>query len=136
MDTNTYEQIMLDENEYIYLSEHFEVMDAEHCEIMPKYIVSEKRKNLEKTIKAAIKNELNPLQQEIITERYFERLSVTEIAENHSMSRTAVYRVLNLSQKKLYDCLKYVYICGFSLLCPPKNFDEMLKGEFYENHLN
>lgn len=136
MDTTANEQIMLDENEYIYLSDHFEVMDDMHCEAVPKYIVSEKKRNLEKTVKAAIKNELEPLGQEIISEKYFKCLSVTEIAQLHSMSRTAVYRVLEHSRKRLYDCLKYVYICGFSLLCPPKNFDEMLKGEFYENNLN
>ena len=123
---------MLDENEYCFLTSSFETMSPSQLDEMPGYIVSNRNSNMKKLVDMAIENELSELQREVVMERYFSLLSINEIAELHCLSRTQIYRILEAAFDKLYNSLKYAYYCGFSLLCPPENFEEVIKGEKYE----
>lgn len=127
------ELICLDEQEYIYLSEHFDVMTPYDVKTLPRYIVSSRKRNFTKLIDTAIERELEPQQRLLVIDRYFNNMNVTDIASKHSMSRQAVYRSLSAAQKKLFTALKYAYCCGFGLINIPENFEQMLTKIEKEN---
>lgn len=118
--------IQLSHEEYVFLSEKFELMTKEDTENLPKYVVNTRQQNFERIMKIAIDNELDEIEKNYITKKYFESLNVTEIARRENVSRQSVYRVLDKASIKLYEKLKYVYCCGFTLINPPANFEELL----------
>ncbi len=120
------ELIELDENEYLFLSEKFDVMTASDTKQLPRYIVSGRKSNLRRLVRIAVENELDETAQSYLRDKFFGELTVADIAKKYSVSRQAVYRVLGRAQKRLFDVLKYAYYCGFSLLEPPKNFEEII----------
>lgn len=120
------ELIELDENEYLFLSEKFDVMTASDTKQLPKYIVSSRKSNLRRLVQVAMENELDETAQNYLRDKFFKELTVTDIAKKYSVSRQAVYRVLGRAQKRLFDVLKYAYYCGFSLLEPPKDLEEII----------
>lgn len=119
--------IQLSRDEYLFLSNKFELMTEDDTKALPEYIVSMRRQNFERIMKLAIENELDETEKKYINEKYFLLMSVSDIAQKHSVSRQCVYRVLDRASQKLYDKLKYVYCCGFTLINPPENFEELLK---------
>jgi DNA-directed RNA polymerase specialized sigma24 family protein len=118
--------ISLDESEYFYLNERFDIMSEQDVRELPAYIVSSKKAKLRAIIDLAVRDELDGVQREYVTEHYGGGLNISQIAKKHSVSRQNVYRVLDAAQKKLYKVLKYAYFCGFSLVEPPKNLDELI----------
>ena len=119
------ETIILDENEYTYLTNRFEVMGKRELHNLPAYIVITRREKLRLIVEAAIENELDGVQREYLRESLLEGLSSGEIAARHNKTRQSVYRTLRCAEKRLYDVLKYAYICGFSLLNPPADFSRI-----------
>ncbi len=118
--------ISLDESEYFYLNERFDIMSGQDVRELPAYIVSSKKAKLRAIIALAVSNELDGVQREYVTERFRGGLNISQIAKKHSVSRQNVYRVLDAAEKKLYTVLKYAYFCGFSLIEPPKNLEELI----------
>lgn len=125
--------ISLDTGEYRFLSEKFEFMSPKDIENMPRYIVTVRKNNMKKIIAAVIENELTPTQKVLVNERYYQNMKVSDIAKLHGISRQSVYRTLAAANERLSLALKYVYCCGFSLVAPPKNFEEMLNEINKEN---
>lgn len=120
------ELIELDDNEYLFLSERFDIMSASDTKQLPRYIVSSRKNNLRRLVRMAMKNELDETEQSYLRDKFFNELTVTDIAKKYTVSRQAVYRVLGRAQKRLFDVLKYAYYCGFSLLEPPKDLEEIV----------
>ncbi len=125
--------ISLDTGEYRFLSEKFEFMTPEDIENMPRYIVTVRKNNMKKIIAAVIENELTAVQKVFVDERYYKNMKVSDIAKLHGISRQSVYRTLAAANERLCLALKYVYCCGFSLVAPPKDFEEMLNEINKEN---
>ena len=118
--------ISLDESEYFYLNERFDIMSEEDTVSLPRFIVSSRKAKLREIIDLAIDNELEGVQREYVKERYSYGLNISQIANKHSVTRQKVYRVLEAAEKKLFCVLKYAYYCGFSLLNAPDNLDELI----------
>lgn len=125
--------IMLDEKEYFFLDRLFERMNEAQAEYLPRYIVLSRKENYSRIVRAAVDAELEGIQREYITEKYFENLSIYEIAQRHSVTRQSVYNVLKSAEKKLKSVLKYAYMCGFCLVSPPDSFDELFSACIKEN---
>lgn len=117
----------LSRDEYLFLSEKFEMMTADDVKELPKYIVNMRQQNFERVMKLAIENELDETEKKYINDKYFLLMRVGDIARKYSVSRQSVYRVLERASQKLYEKLKYVYCCGFTLINPPANLEELLK---------
>lgn len=130
--------IEITDGEYQFLSEKFDIISPNEVYELPLYIVTSKKDNMKKLVDSAIRNELNETEGIYVREKFFNNLTVSEISRKYNVSRQSVYRSLKSAGKRLYDVLKYAYFCGFSLLNPPQNFEELLKtttkGELYENH--
>ena len=130
---NNRDIIGIDVGEYRLLSEKFEFMTADDTREIPKYILTTRKNTIKKIFSEAVKSELTDFQGEILREKYFENMKITDISEKHGVSRQQVYKTLKAATDKLYSVLKYAYLCGFSLVDLPKNFDQIINNISEEN---
>lgn len=130
---NNRDIIGIDVGEYRLLSEKFEFMSEDDTREIPKYILTTRKNTIKKIFSEAVKYELTDFQGELLRERYFENLKITDISEKHGVSRQQVYKTLKAATDKLYSVLKYAYLCGFSLVDLPKNFDQIINNISEEN---
>ena len=129
------ELIELDDDEYRFLSEKFDIMSCDDVKQLPKYIVSSRKTNFKRLVGMAIENELDKTQQKYVREKFYDNLTVSEIAERNGVSRQSVYRVLEKATKTLSQVLKYAYYCGFSLLKTPECIEQELYNSITEGKI-
>lgn len=127
------EIIGIDVGEYRLLSERFEFMSEDDTREIPKYILTTRKNTIKRIFSEAVKSELTAFQGELLRERYFENMKITDISEKHGVSRQQVYKTLKAATDKLYSVLKYAYLCGFSLVDLPKSFDQIINNISEEN---
>lgn len=125
--------IGIDVGEYRLLSERFEFMSEDDTREIPKYILTTRKNTIKRIFFEAVKSELTDFQGELLRERYFENMKITDISEKHGISRQQVYKTLKAATDKLYSVLKYAYLCGFSLVDLPKSFDQIINNISEEN---
>lgn len=125
--------IGIDVGEYRLLSERFEFMSEDDTKEIPKYILTTRKNTIKRILFEAVKSELTDFQGELLRERYFENMKITDISEKHGISRQQVYKTLKAATDKLYSVLKYAYLCGFSLVDLPKSFDQIINNISEEN---
>ncbi|MDY6058878.1 MAG: hypothetical protein SPI76_00845 [Candidatus Fimenecus sp.] len=130
---NNRDIIGIDVGEYRLLSEKFEFMTEDDTREIPKYILTTRKNTIKKIFSEAVKSELTDFQGEILREKYFDNMKITDISEKHGVSRQQVYKTLKAATDKLYSVLKYAYLCGFSLVDLPKNFDQIINNISEEN---
>lgn len=125
--------IGIDVGEYRLLSERFEFMSEDDTKEIPKYILTTRKNTIKRIFSEAVKSELTDFQGELLRERYFENMKITDISEKHGISRQQVYKTIKAATDKLYSVLKYAYLCGFSLVDLPKSFDQIINNISEEN---
>ena len=125
--------IGIDVGEYRLLSEKFEFMTEDDTREIPKYILTTRKNTIKKIFSEAVKSELTDFQGEILRDRYFDNMKINDISAKHGVSRQQVYKTLKAATDKLYSVLKYAYLCGFSLVDLPKNFDQIINNISEEN---
>lgn len=130
---NNRDIIGIDVGEYRLLSERFEFMTEDDTREIPKYILTTRKNTIKRIFFEAVKSELTDFQGELLRERYFENMKITDISEKHGISRQQVYKTLKAATDKLYSVLKYAYLCGFSLVDLPKDFDQIINNISEEN---
>lgn len=130
---NNRDIIGIDVGEYRLLSEKFEFMTEDDIREIPKYILTTRKNTIKKIFSEAVKSELTDFQGEILREKYFDNMKINDISAKHGVSRQQVYKTLKASTDKLYSVLKYAYLCGFSLVDLPKNFDQIINNISEEN---
>lgn len=130
---NNRDIIGIDVGEYRLLSEKFEFMTEDDTREIPKYILTTRKNTIKKIFSEAVKSELTEFQGEILREKYFDNMKINDISAKHGVSRQQVYKTLKASTDKLYSVLKYAYLCGFSLVDLPKNFDQIINNISGEN---
>lgn len=130
---NNRDIIGIDVGEYRLLSEKFEFMTEDDTREIPKYILTTRKNTIKRIFFEAVKSELTDFQGELLRERYFENMKITDISEKHGVSRQQVYKTLKAATDKLYSVLKYAYLCGFSLVDLPKSFDQIINNISEEN---
>lgn len=130
---NNRDIIGIDVGEYRLLSERFEFVSEDDTREIPKYILTTRKNTIKRILSEAVKSELTDFQGELLRERYFENMKITDISEKHGVSRQQVYKTLKTATDKLYSVLKYAYLCGFSLVDLPKSFDQIINNISEEN---
>ena len=60
-----------------------------------------------KRVQRVIKEELTPLQREILTAYYFQEMTIVQIAEERGVNKSSVCRVLKRAEDRLRRFLKY-----------------------------
>lgn len=130
---NNMDIIGIDVGEYRLLSEKFELMTEDDTREIPKYILTTRKNTIKRIFFEAVKSELTDFQGEILRDRYFDNMKINDISAKHGVSRQQVYKTLKTATDKLYSVLKYAYLCGFSLVDLPKNFDQIINNISEEN---
>lgn len=89
----------------------------------------EKRKNeLYALVRRVVKNELTPLQQQIVHLLWYENKSVAEAAEDLRLDRSSVFRKEKQINEIIYDKLKYAMEYRYG-----RSFSEKTIGLIHEN---
>ena len=130
---NNRDIIGIDVGEYRLLSEKFEFMSEDDTREIPKYILTTRKNTIKRIFFEAVKSELTDFQGELLREKYFDNMKINDISAKHGVSRQQVYKTLKAATDKLYSVLKYAYLCGFSLVDLPKNFDQIINNISEEN---
>lgn len=95
-------------NEYFFLTENLEFTDKAEVQSAMGFIIINKKKSLEKTVRSVIENELDDTEKTVIKLFYYNGFNTLAISEMCSLSRSSVYRNLNSGLKKIENAIKYV----------------------------
>lgn len=95
-------------NEYFFLTENLEFSDESEVQSAMGFIIINKKKSLEKTVRSVIENELDDTEKAVIKLFYYNGFNTLAISEMCSLSRSSVYRNLNSGLKKIENAIKYV----------------------------
>ncbi len=106
--------------EYFYLTENFEVADARSAKKLVRYLVYDKRKKLIDTVRFVMNEELTTRERNIAIDYWQKKLSIGDIVEKYSISRSTFYRTIDVIKKKLETSLKYVLFYNEALKPPSK----------------
>ena len=60
-----------------------------------------------KRVQRVIREELTPLQREILTAYYFQEMTITQIAEERGVNKSSICKVLKRAEDRLRRFLKY-----------------------------
>lgn len=119
-------------NEYFFLTENLEFTDESEVQSAVRFIVVNKRKNLEKTVKSVIENELDETEKNVIKLFYYKGFNAIAISKICNISRSSVYRNLNSGLKKIENTMKYVLEYeGFSENLSAGELVKFVKGEVH-----
>ena len=77
---NNRDIIGIDVGEYRLLSEKFEFMTEDDTREIPKYILTTRKNTIKKIFSEAVKSELTDFQGELLHEKYFENMKITDIS--------------------------------------------------------
>lgn len=119
-------------NEYFFLTENLEFTDESEVQSAVRFIVVNKRRNLEKTVKSVIENELDETEKNVIKLFYYKGFNAIAISKICNISRSSVYRNLNSGLKKIENTMKYVLEYeGFSENLSAGELVKFVKGEVH-----
>ncbi|MCH5190249.1 MAG: sigma-70 family RNA polymerase sigma factor [Oscillospiraceae bacterium] len=116
-------------NEYFFLTENLEFTNGSEVQGAVRFIVVNKRKNLERTVKSVIENELDESEKTVIKLFYYNGFSALAISKICKMARSSVYRNLNSGLRKIENAIKYVLEYeGFSAEMSADELVKFVKG--------
>lgn len=116
-------------NEYFFLTENLEFADEAEVQSAMGFIIINKKRSLEKTVRSVIENELDGTEKAVIKLFYYNGFNTLEIAEMCGLSRSSVYRNLNSGLKKIGNTIKYVLeYDGFSSKMSAEELVKYVKG--------
>lgn len=95
-------------NEYFFLTENLEFADASEIQSAMGYIIINKKRSLEKTVRSVIENELDETEKAVIKLFYYDGFDTLSISEMCSIARSSVYRNLKSGLNKIEKSIKYV----------------------------
>ncbi len=106
--------------EYFYLTENFEFVDAGELKEYVRYLMYNKKKMLLDTVKVVMENELSETERDMAIDYWYNKMSIGDIARKYHISRSTFYRVLDVIKKKLNTSLKYVLVYSDAIKPPAK----------------
>lgn len=116
-------------NEYFFLTENLEFTNESEVQGAVRFIVVNKRKSLERTVKSVIENELDESEKTVIKLFYYNGFSALAISKICKMARSSVYRNLNSGLRKIENAIKYVLEYeGFSAEMSADELVKFVKG--------
>ncbi len=125
--------------EYYYLTENFEFVDAGTRANQVKYLVYNKDKKIMDTVKKVMENELTEKERDLAVDYWSNNLSIGDISKKHNISRSSFYRAIGEIKRKIDVSLKYVLFYN-DIIKPPSVSDFIMQvqanfsmGEQIEN---
>ncbi len=127
--------IELSMDDYLFLTEDLEFIDKTIINKGIKYLVYKKKQRMIDTVRSVMNNELTETERNIAEDYWCNNLLVEEIAKKYKLSRSGLYRTVDVIKEKMNTHLKYVVF--YNNECPPTKGDFLSflnrKGEFFEN---
>ncbi len=122
-------------DDYFFLTENLEPMNNVSVDKGIKYLVYKKKQRMIDTVRSVMNNELTESERNIAEDYWCNNLLVEEIAEKYNLSRSGLYRTVDVIKEKMNIYLKYVVFYNNDY--PPTKGDFLTflknKGEFFEN---
>ena len=112
-------------NEYFFLTENLEFTDKSEVQSAVGFIIINKKKSLEKTVRSVIENELEETEKKVIKLFYYDGFNTLAISEMCNIARSSVYRNLNSGLKKIENAIKY--ILEYDRLSSKMSAEELVK---------
>ncbi len=122
---NEQELQCLSTEEYFYLTENFEFVDAQTRAEQVKYLVYNKDKKIMDTFKKVMENELTEKERDLAVDYWSNNMSIGDISKKHNISRSSFYRRINEIKNKIDRSLKYVLF--YNDIIKPPSTTEFLK---------
>ncbi len=104
--------------DYYYLTENFEFVDAGTRANQVKFLVYNKDKKIMDTMQKVMENELTEKERDLAIDYWSNNLSIGEISKKHNISRSSFYRTIGEIKKKIDVSLKYVLFYN-DIIKPP-----------------
>lgn len=95
-------------NEYFFLTENLEFADESEIQSAMGYIIINKKRSLEKTVRSVIENELDETEKAVIKLFYYDGFDTLSISKMCNIARSSVYRNLKSGLNKIEKSIKYV----------------------------
>lgn len=108
--------------EYYYLTENFEFVDAKTRADQVSYLVYSKDKKIMDIVKQVMENELTEKERNLAIDYWSNNLSIGDISKKHNISRSSFYRIIGEIKKKIDLYLKYVLFYN-EIIKPPSVVD-------------
>lgn len=125
--------------DYYFLTENFEFVDAGTRANQVKYLVYNKDKKIMDTVKKVMENELTEKERDLAVDYWSNNLSIGDISKKHNISRSSFYRAIDEIKRKIDVSLKYVLFYN-DIIKPPSVADFIMQvqanismGEQIEN---
>lgn len=94
-------------SDYINAKESFVRWQGNISESLDSYILRQRKAELNELVRKVIENELSDYDRAIVTMRWYENYTASEIADKLGVDRSTVNRHLEKSNNIIYDKLKY-----------------------------
>lgn len=118
--------------DYYYLTENFEFVDARTRANQVKFLVYNKDKKIMDTMQKVMENELTEKERQLAVDYWSNNLSISDISKKHNISRSSFYRTISEIKKKIDASMKYVLFYN-DIIKPPSISDFLTLGEHFEN---
>lgn len=117
--------------EYYYLTENFEFVDAGTRANQVRYLVYSKDKKIMDTVKKVMENELSEKERDLAVDYWSNNMSIADISKKHNISRSSFYRAIGEIKKKIDVSLKYVLFYN-DIIKPPSatEFTRQVQANF------
>ena len=100
--------IELSYDDYLFLTEDLEFTDKAFVNKGIKYLIYKKKQRMIDTVRSVMNNELTEMERNIAEDYWCNNLLATEIAKKYKLSRSGLYRTVDVIKEKLNTHLKYV----------------------------
>ena len=118
--------------EYFYLTENFEFVDARKCSESVRYLMYNKKKKLMDTVRLVMENELSANERNMAVDYWYGKMSISDITKKYQISRSTFYRAIDVIKNKLNTSLKYVLLYVDAITPPSKeDFLTQIKTDFF-----
>ena len=119
--------------EYFYLTENFEFVDARKCSESVRYLMYNKEKKLINTVRLVMENELSADERNMAVDYWYNKMSISDISKKYGISRSTFYRAIDVIKEKLNTSLKYVLLYADEIKPPSKEdfLTQIKTGNFY-----
>ena len=98
--------IELSMDDYLFLTEDLETMNNDSLDKGIKYLVFRKKQRMIDTVRSVMNNELTETERNIAEDYWCNNLLVEEIAEKYKLSRSGLYRTVDVIKEKMNIYLK------------------------------
>ncbi len=125
--------------EYFYLTENFEFVDARGRSESVRYLMYNKKKKLMDIVGLVMENELSVNERNMAIDYWYKKMSISDISKKYQISRSSFYRAIDVIKNKLNTSLKYVLLYVDAIKPPSKedfltqNKMEIFMGEQIDN---